>query len=108
MLRSVTKQQTNDDPWGLAIPSVAIEALHAAGTMSHGKMREPGTMTYNGSLNGYIDACRANSAFLWLSTPTNDRLDARNITLFANCKFKSVGMLHPARMSAMRAATAEF
>lgn len=69
-----TKQQTNDDPWGLAIPSVAIEALHAAGIMTREKMREPGTMAYNGSLNGYIDACRATSAFLWLTTPTNDRL----------------------------------
>ena len=69
-----TKQQTNDDPWGLAIPSVAIEALHAAGIMTREKMRETGTMAYNGSLNGYIDACRATSAFLWLTTPTNDRL----------------------------------
>jgi hypothetical protein len=69
-----TKQQTNEDPWGLAIPSVAIETLHAAGVMTREKMREPGTMAYNGSLNGYIDACRATSAFLWLTTPTNDRL----------------------------------
>ena len=68
-----TKQQTNDDPWGLAIPSVAIETLHAAGIMTRDKMREPGTMAFNGSLNGYIDACRATSAFLWLTTPTNDR-----------------------------------
>lgn len=68
-----TKQQTNDDPWGLAIPSVAVEALNVVGIMTREQMREPGTMAYNGSLNGYIDACHATSAFLWLTTPTNDR-----------------------------------
>lgn len=47
-----TKQQTNDDPWGLA-----IEALHAAGVMTREKIRELRKMVYNESLNGYIDAC---------------------------------------------------
>jgi nitroreductase len=68
-----SKQQTNEDPWGLAIPSVAIEALHAAGIITREKMRKPGTLAYNGSLNGYINACHASSAFMWLTTPKNDR-----------------------------------
>ena len=70
----LSKQEINERPWGLAIPGVQIETLNFLGVVTRERMRAPDTLAYNGSLNGYIDACRSSSAFLWLTTPTNDRL----------------------------------
>lgn len=69
----LSKGEINSKPWGLSIPGVMIETLNLFGIVTRDKMRQVGSSAYNGSLNGYKDACHATSAFLWLTTPTNDR-----------------------------------
>ena len=69
----IGKKATNERPYGIAVLGAPVEALAAAGAISHEKFDEPGTSAYAQSLKMYEESCNTAMAYAVLATPDNTR-----------------------------------
>lgn len=95
----IGKHEINENPWGLSLMGPIMEALNAVGLLTRDNMDVLGTSAYSGSLDFYAKACRSAAAFLWLTTPGNDRfqqLEAGRSWVRMHLKATALGLaFHP-------------
>lgn len=71
----IGKAEVDANPWGLSLSGPLIEAVAAAGIMTHEKMDVPGKTAYEQTIDFYNKAIDTAAAFVWTSTAANSRAD---------------------------------
>jgi len=74
----IGKREINAAPYGLALAGAPMEALNAAGVLTREKMNDEAAAAYAQSLSFYEKACQTATAFVWIKTARNTRLDQLN------------------------------
>ncbi len=85
--------------YGISIEGGAIDALHAAGVLTQAKMKTPGTLAFNQSLEFLKKAADTSRGFVWMTTAADTRAEqtaAGAAYLRANLAATGLGLsMHP-------------
>lgn len=63
------------NPDGLALEGPMLETLHSLGILNRKSLANPNSAMFRTGRDGYANGIKSARAFVWLSTPTNTRLD---------------------------------
>jgi len=87
------------NPDGLALEGPLLETLHTLGILNRKSLANPNSAMFRTGRDGYANGIKSARAFVWLSTPTNTRLDqirAGTAYLRLNLKATGAGLaMHP-------------
>ncbi|MDQ7017946.1 MAG: hypothetical protein Q9M33_02165 [Robiginitomaculum sp.] len=87
------------NPDGLALEGPMLETLHTLGMLNRKSLANPHSAMFRAGRDGYAKGIKSARAFVWLSTPTNTRLDqirAGAAYVRLNLKATGAGMaMHP-------------
>mgnify|MGYP000091375758 CR=1 FL=1 len=71
----IGKTENNTNPYGLSLAGAPMDAAAGLGLLTHEKMNEEGSTAYEQSLEFYEKACETASAYAWIKTASNTRID---------------------------------
>ncbi len=74
-LMRVGRQAVTENPDGISIEGPIIELLNLGGAMSPSAMRDHSSTAFRQGMNMYLEAIDTTQSFVWITTPTNSRVD---------------------------------
>lgn len=98
-LMRVGRKAVTKNPDGISIEGPMIEVLNLGSALSPTAMRDHNSTSFKQGMNMYLEAVKTAQSFIWITTPTNSRVDqikAGRAYARANLKATELGIsMHP-------------